>query len=318
MSKKISGKQFMEAVKYAFQACPKASGNAELAHVVFIDRRVICSDGVLWLVGQLPEEGAIEAPFVATRESVDDLLLALKYGSTMARRHDADFTVDMDGNMVTVRYGETKRHAIAHELIRAQVGYVPDVFEEPVAVDAPAMQGDMPASSLKCGNVALAMEWASDAAFSWRGAGGREPVRIDVTGDNGLAATAFLLPAGREPAQLPPEEPLLKRKEDKPTGRSLLDLRLDLATKRAATIKIGEVEIDATGIDNPSRFAITGPCTHFDDQTPCVTCTTAAIAGERRRMADEAKAAAGKPAKRRKKKVDDDVDLESAEAQGEA
>lgn len=56
----------------------------------------------------------------------------------------------------------------------------------------------------------------------------------------------------------------------------------------ATTIKIGEREINVTGIADPSRLIKTGPCPHAAAGDACYTCTAAAAEGERVRMAEGA------------------------------
>lgn len=312
--KTISGKHFADALKYAFAACPSDS---ELSHLVFIGTRIVAADGTWWAVGYLPEEGAFDEPLVVTRQSVDDLLLGLKYAGTMAKRHDADFTVKFDGTTVSVGYGNKKRDTLHHELERAKVGYVPDTFNEPVAADA-ALLGDLQSSALRGADLAPALKWKGDTVVSWRGLGGREPVRYDLKTAEGLVATAFILPSGRMPAQLPPDEPLLARKDDRPVGRSILDLRLDLDTKQARSIKIGDVEIDVTGIPDPDRLVVIG-CEHRDGAEPCHICTQSAVNAERIKVQEAAKAAeekGGKKRKGRKAAAEDDDEDDDQEPAG--
>lgn len=308
--KTFSGKQFSDALKYAFQACP---ADGELSHVVFVGTRVIAADGTWWAVGYLPEEAAFDEPLVVTCQTVDDLLLALKYAGTMAKRHDADFVVKVDGSTVTLHYGNKKKDVIHHELERAKVGFVPDAFIEPVADGAPP-RDDVPVSALAGAHLALVPKWKGDVTITWRGEGGREPVRYDLNTNDGRVASAFILPSGRAPAQLPPDEPLLARQDDKPSGRSILDLRLDLDTKQAKTFQIGDVEIDVTGIADPDRLVVIG-CEHREGAEPCHICTQQAVAGERAKMAAAAKETEAKAGKRRGRRKADTDDGDGAEAE---
>ena len=227
MSKTINGKTFLRAVRFAFSVCPKSDAGAREQHVVFIDDRVVCSDRERWHVGYLPEGSGTKKPFAIIRASIEDLILGLDYTRKMSER-SGNFEIKYNADQVTIKYG-TK--VLEHELLAADVGYIPEIWMPPVSDAAPLLQGDH--AELHCGHVRDAMSWyrswdKDHGTFKAYGDGGNKPVRYDLVAGGDIVAKAYLLPADRAPAVLPENEPLLdKARGGQKRGQSILDLIID-------------------------------------------------------------------------------------------
>lgn len=223
----VDGKQFLRALSYAYKACPASEELVRMAHVVFIDHRIIGSDGLRWHVGYLPPECAIGQPVVVARASAGDLLLALDYSLRQSNRASSKFSVKMGAAMVTIDYG--MRNPIEHTLALCDVGHVPTEWEEPVHEDAAAPPGS---TWYPCDELNKSIVWFK----SWEhNKGAASPLiakdgkmRLDIRSNGERVASAFLLPEGHPRAYLVPNEPLLDRiPKDRPMGQSILDLQID-------------------------------------------------------------------------------------------
>jgi len=226
----VDGKHMLRALSYAFRVCPKADELSRMAHAVFIDRRIICSDGLSWHVGYLPPEAALGQPLVVARNSIHELKLALEYALRVANRHSAQFMVKMGAaGVVTIDYGA--RSPIEHNLALCEVGDVPTSWEEPVdeaEAERVAMMDSFPSENFSRALVWY-RSWDHDkGAFSIRSKGEGMPVRLDVTSNGERVATAFLLPNGYPRAYLVPNEPLFEKlKTGRRVGQSILDLQIN-------------------------------------------------------------------------------------------
>lgn len=278
----VNGRAFWRALAYAFQIVPTSEQQSKLAQVVFLDRRVICSDGRRWFVGWLPSDAILETPLVVAKESIDELLLGLAYADKIARRHGGSFFVKITGLEVELHYAEK---LIRHRLVEVPVGYIPKEWVEPVPPDAPIL-GSLPA--LACGDVGEAVKWWRSwdkdyGSVTFRGLGVDHPARFDIEVDGDQVSSAFLLPAKRAAAQLPPDEPLFAGAAGPMRGQSILDLTLEEQpdAELPQIIRIGELEWNVTGLPGYNVLLQSGPCDHRDTHEPCAPCTEIAVAKAR-------------------------------------
>ncbi len=224
----VNGRAFWQALAYAFEICPSGDSSQRLAHVVIIDRRIICADGTRWHVGMLPEDVAVERPMVIARESVRELLIRLEFADKIARIHGGGFFVHLSGYNVTLQYGSDEEES-HQKLIDVNVGHIPESWTEPVSSSAP----EIPSSELHCGHVIDAAKWwqsweKDHGRITPRGQGPGKPVRFDITNKGNLVGVAFILPPTATAAQLPPDEPLFVGTTEELRGQSILDLSLEL------------------------------------------------------------------------------------------
>jgi len=270
----VNGRAFIRALSYAIKVCPSSESASRLAHVVFIDNRIVCSDGVRWHVGLLGVE--LASPIVVTKESCEELLLGANYADKIARRHGGSFVAKIKNLSVELHYAE---RVIYHTLLTLPVGPVPTKWIEPVPNDAPPLTA---CPELHCQHLKDATAWwrsweHDKGQIKQSGAGGNSPVRLDISVDGEPVAIAFLLPTSHKAAQLPLDEPLFAGKEA--PGQSILDLSFH--EPMAQTIKIGETEINVTGLGNPGDIIKSGPCSHREDTESCLTCTESHVSSLR-------------------------------------
>lgn len=300
MPKSVNGKSYARALEYVYRACPNGDRVAGMAHVVFVRSKIVAADGDRWHVGYV--NSVQPHPVAVTRSSVRALLLGLEYAAKMSK----DFTVHQEGLVVEIHYGHK---VLEHELEASMVGAIPGEWEGPVSAEAPVI--DQRGIQLHGDQVAAACKWEK-GLVTFRSEGDKRPIRADVTVEDELVATAYLLPVDHARAQLPPNEPLLER--GKPAkarrGQSILDLQLDIfapPAQAASCIKIGDVEINTTGLADPDGLARSGPCPHRQDNDLCIACTQDAVQAERDRIAAEMEAKVVPIKKRKGKKKDADA-----------
>lgn len=285
----IDGKHFFRALGYAMKACPSSEGQARFSHVAFVDHRIVCSDGERWHVGVLPLECKLSQPFIAARESVQELLLGLEYALKISKRHNQPFTVRMaaDGG-VTLSFGGGA--PIEHKMVACDVGHVPDEWVEPVSPDAPALPTP---PEMHCGAIKEAMQWyrswdRDHGTCTFRGAGGNAPVRVDIVSGGDQVACAFLLPTTHAPAQLVHDEPLFESlNPGRRIGQSILDLQLDgdgTPASRPQVLVVDGKEFNIVGLDVEADDLVKrSPCIHAPKGTePCAPCTSDAVRAARK------------------------------------
>lgn len=286
----IDGKLFLRTLSYALKACPASEDMTRLAHVAFVGNKIVCSDGMRWHVGVLPKECAIGETFIAARESAQELVLGLEYALKISRRHSSQFYVSMDSDgLVIIAFGAN--NDIAHHLAECEVGYVPDVWEEPVSPDAPPLSE---AAELHCGSLKEAMQWyrswdKDHGRCKLSGKGGDDIVRVDIMSDDTSVACAFLMPTTRPPAYLVHDEPLFSNlNPGRKVGQSILDLQLDKdgAAERPHNLKIGDKEFNIVGLDaTPDELVAYAPCIHdLKGDTACAECTSDNVRAARKKQ----------------------------------
>ena len=251
----MSGQHFYRALAYAFKACPSDEGSSRLQHVAFVGNKVIGADGERWHVGLLAEDVDLPAMTVA-RGSISDLLMGLEYCRRMAKRTQGSFQVSINGEHLRIDYGA--KQPLEHELAVLNLGKLPRQWQEPVAPDAPFLT--LAASDIRCGHMQEAMKWHRSweedyGTFKLRGAGGNEPVRLDVTASGELVAIAFLLPVNHPPAELPGEPDLFTGEAGKEKSQSILDLDLSGDGRRDVGEDLDVDELDDEDGDEPGEDA---------------------------------------------------------------
>lgn len=283
----IGGRHFLRALTYAMRACPTGDAQVRLAHLVFHQNRIIASDGRRWHIGILPKEAGLHRPFAVTRESCETLKLSLEYAERMSRTKGTGFHVELHGGVVDgpestdvevqVYYGA--KNPICHPLANCPVGYIPEQWEEPVAVDAPVQ----PLASFDCGRAREAMWWyrswdKDHGTFTSRIADGI--ARLDIECGNELVAAAFLLPDSMPAAQLVHDEPLFESLHNRKVGQSILDLQIDgdgaPAQPSFDVLSVDGHEFKVKGLPKEVVEEIIGygPCVHGTHKdTPCWKCT---------------------------------------------
>lgn len=222
----VAGKHYLRALAYAHKCCPSDDATARIQHVVFVENKIVCSDGQRWHVGVLPDDFLVSTPIAVARESISELLLGLEYARRIAARHNSTFLVWMNETHVEIEYA---KKTLVHELLKVDVGRIPSEWREPVPADAPALIG--PQSEIRCGHMNEATKWYKawdhdHGTMKFRGLGENHPLRIEVIAGGDLVAYAILLPVDRPPAQLRPDEPLFNQGGEAP-GQSILDLDLE-------------------------------------------------------------------------------------------
>lgn len=290
---RINGFQWHRALKFALAAAPVDKGH-RLAHVVLLGDEMVAADGRRWHVGLIPDAER-QKPIAVALESAKELLLGLDYAAKMAKRHGGGFFVGQDLDRVVIYYADRQ---ITHDLVRVDVRHMPDVFLHPVPDDAPPLAGP---HQIDADHVADATSWKGRCSVQFKGAGGDQPVRVEITHQEDLVGLAFILPMDRGEAQLVPDEPLLQRTlpADQRLGQSVLDLQLDLhlpATAGVTSLQIGDAKVDTTGIDDAASLVVKAPCGvkgHDPDGEPmnaaagqpaihvCFPCTMAAVTAAR-------------------------------------
>ncbi len=273
----VQGSHYRRALAYAYKIVPSADEQPKLQQIVFIGNQIVASDGRRWHAGHLPKEDVNFAPLVVAPASIDELLIHLVYAEKIAKLHGGNFLVEQDGEDIRILYGHDR--VIEHHLASIDVGYVPPTWTEPVSIEAPVFCA-MP--KVSCDVLKDAVGWwlswekeHGDVIFKGYG-GEKDPIRAELTIQGNLVASAFLLPSGFEGrAQLPADEPLFAGTEATKRGQSILDLQV--MSTNAVTIKIGDEEINVTGLPDPDSLLKTGPCDHRDTQDPCSPCTHEAV-----------------------------------------
>lgn len=286
----IPALRFLRALHYASKAIPTDEASSRFQHLGIIDNKLIGADGERWFAGLLGEEGEVELPAMTiARSSVIEILEDLEYCRKKAKRGSKSFVVQFDADAEEVRILYGADTPIVHHLAVVNLGALPKQWREPVPKDAPLLPGGT--ADLRCGHMKEAMTWHRSweedfGSWSLRGAGGNSPVRVDVTAGGELVATAFLLPIAHPKAQLPLDEPLLEHGQEEAEKKSQSIFDLDWSgdgrpQRGAKTIKCGDVEIDATGLEDVDALLVEGPCKHRDEG-PCPQCTEAAVEKARR------------------------------------
>lgn len=310
----MNGRSFLRALSYALRICPPAESASRLAHVVFVGNKIVCSDGQRWHAGIV--DGEFDIPRVIARESAAELVIRLAFAETISRRHSSSFFVHIDGNRVDIHFGEEKN---AFKLSDVNVGHVPTQWLEPVPVDAPLLAEipEVHCQHLK-DSASWWMSWQKDhGSVKMRGVGGNNPIRYDISCGDEAVAVAFLLPVQHRAAQLQPDEPLFAGASGgKIYGQSILDLSFDgPPPPEPRSIKIGETELNVTGLGEPANLLKLGPCVHRSEPEPCLPCTEDAIKAARKlvEMEEDKILPFAKPKKRGRKAKEIEDQPESAE-----
>ncbi len=277
----MDGKQYLRALLYALSAVPTDDEHKALQHVTYYADRIVGSDGKRRHDGYLPAQ--FEEPVSVARLSVQELVLALEYAHKVSKRKSVTFSVTHDGDEVRIDYGA--RQPLLHPLDVVDTEGHPKAITEWVPVGAPLNPAGL--GHLNCDDVNAATDWRKSwdkhyGSLEIRGGVDGGPVRIDVTASGDRVATAFLLPMDHPPAELSAQRDLFNRQGRTYEGRS--NMALDLTGDGAApperkVLKIGEVELDVTGLPEPHfDLLASGPCEHRDNTDACLPCTEAEIA----------------------------------------
>lgn len=267
----MNGRSFLRALAYALRAVPSGDDHPDLQHITFIGKRIVGADGHRWHVGYLlaPQGATVSV----TRESAQSLLRALEYAQRESKRHGT-FSVSRENTEVVIEYGA--KYPIAHPLSAVDVGAHPPTWDEPVPIDAPLNPAGL--GHIDCGHLkALASWWKSwDKDYGTceiRGGIDGGPIRCDIVSGGEIVATAFALPADHPPAEI--REPDLFNGL-KTFGRSNLELDWSgdgSPIPSPVIIKIGDTELNVTGLGDPNTFLVNGPCTHRETTEACLPCT---------------------------------------------
>lgn len=299
MSEPMDGRAYFRALSYAMAAVPTDDDHTDLQHVTFMGQRIIGADG------ERRHDGYVPVPLETisvTRLSARDLLMMLDFANRYSKRRQVSFSVRHDGDEVRIEYGA--RQPLVYPLERCDVGSHPETFNEWVPVDAPLNPTGL--GHIACGHLKDAMSWwrswdKDQGTSEIRGGVEGGPTRIDITCNGTRVATAFVMPLDHPAAELRDKMPLFDG--IKASGRSNLDLDITGdGMQQPTTIKIGDVELNVTGLGNPADLLVTGPCQHRDTDEACLPCTEDRILAKRNEP----------PKKKRKRKAD-----ETAEAAAE-
>jgi hypothetical protein len=320
---RISGQHFLRALSYATKAAPDGSGSQRLSHLVFHNNRIIASDGKIWLVGILPTYAALDAPFAASKESCETLILGCDFARRMSKARGTSFDVELrqkDGELeAVIHYGA--RHPIHHPLDSAKVGHIPAEWEEPVAPDAEHSDS----MSFDPGYIKMAVEWYKawdhdhgEVSWSIRGNGGAQ--RLDMIAGGDQVATAFILPSTWPAATLVHDEPLFEKINKRKVGQSILDLQLsrdgEPAAKELDKIVVDGHVIPCKGLPDPERYVVKGGCVHMPKRPadqPCWQCSRDAIKAALKVEKAKAKARAEEKAEAQAEMHLDDADPDAGD-----
>ncbi len=233
----VNGAIFRRGLEYAFRACPSPLGG-NLSHVVFMRDKIICADGRRWQFGRMPSDVVlVKEPIAFARQSIKMLLKGLDYAHAMVGGVKGEFFVEIKPGELkaVIDYGNKQ---IIHDLTKASVGDLPKEFDDLISENTPASNDVV--QYIHAGHLDDAIAKMSWGVNPWRavlrgGKGGKDPVRVDVFGDDDgedRVGTAFLIPIRAQDAILPPDEPLLDKLDrkggDLPRGQSILHLRTDV------------------------------------------------------------------------------------------
>ncbi len=248
MTSEISGRPFLQALKFAFVACPKGDENEALQHIAFVDSRLVAGDGHRWHIAHLGD-GVKLASFAATRSSVNKLILMLT-AAVRATLDAAPVDVVIDGASITIKYGT---ETLDVELDSMTVGTMPTGWEPPVPESAPLLFDAPPGLSAEY--VTAATKWPG-TRVTWRGLG-NGPVRIDLAAyDDRIVATAVVLPTGQRATLPDPRQLSLlkgKRKNERPLGMSVLALELERVDEQTGEVLAGSAVDNLAQSDGAPR-----------------------------------------------------------------
>lgn len=288
----MDGKTYLRALTYALLAVPTDDEKSALQHITYIENRIVGSDGHRRHDPRLT--ATFDEPIAVARISAQELVLALEYAHKVSKRKTGAFSVTHDGDEVRIDYGA--RHPLVHPLSVVDTKSFPKNPNEWVPQDAPLNPGGL--GHLDCGHVKDAMSWWK----SWdkdlgtcevRGGQDGGPTRIDITCGGVRVATAFVLPYDHPSAEIRevlPMESMWNGNGPAPRGSSNLDLDLTgdgAPAPEPLIIKIGENEINVTGLPGGMSLLCAGPCDHRDTPTPCLPCTIAAVDSAKQLVLDE-------------------------------